>query len=278
MRLIIFHTRLSEGGKGWAKERGKCGVWLPPQCQRQPQRLQRWPFSFTLRLVPPLCRDKHSEAEIVSSWLLPCNLLFSAAVSSDSLEGQKEKKKKTVVVVLIVVQSNGWGKERGGELREIWGKESGGLTGCVLFQTRRFQANCALIVPSLPVMTSPWLPVTWWWLCWPHKWCKWFGLDGWLQIFAFLRTLFFFLIESASGVSRRFGSLRLLPKVQPSPSTERWNLMIWFRSEIQPFQQRDQKHSSNKSGSLIHEIYYTGCHSYCSPYEMMRPLRYVRNF
>lgn len=30
MCLIIFNIRLSEGGEGWVKRRGKCGVWLPP--------------------------------------------------------------------------------------------------------------------------------------------------------------------------------------------------------------------------------------------------------
>lgn len=46
--------------------------------------------------------------------------------------------------------------------------------GCALFQ-----ADCTLIVPRLPVVTSLWLPVTWWWLCWPLWLMQRFGWGGW---------------------------------------------------------------------------------------------------
>lgn len=107
-------------------------------------------LSFTFRLVPLLCRDKHSEAEIVSICSPTCNLLFSAAASSDTLEQQI---KKTVVVALIVVQSTGWGKGRGGEFREIWEWGRGGWQDMCYFRHGAFRPT----VPSLFYHCRQWL-------------------------------------------------------------------------------------------------------------------------
>lgn len=110
-------------------------------------------LSFTFCLVPLLCRDKHSEAEIVSIYPPTCNMLFSAAGSSGALGKQKKK------LWLWSCSQPKVAAEPREEVESLGRYEERGLTGCVLFQTRCFQTNCGLIVLLVPVMTSLQLPV-----------------------------------------------------------------------------------------------------------------------